>query len=85
VVKLALAIVALLCLAAVAIVAGLVRHAHIDEAGQGVLLLDGKQSAECRDGGGCMAWSAREIQAVQAHAAGLAAAVAIRACGRRDL
>jgi hypothetical protein len=80
-VKLALAIVTLLCLLAVAIIAGLVRHAHIDEAGQGVLLLDGKQGAECRDGGGCTAWSAREIQVIVVRAA----AVAVRSCGKRDL
>lgn len=39
--KLALAIIAVLCLLAVAIVAGLARYAHADIAGQGALLVDG--------------------------------------------
>jgi hypothetical protein len=60
--KLALSIIALVCLLAVAIIAGLVRHGHIDTAGQGVLLLDETQSAECRDGGGCAAFSERELR-----------------------
>lgn len=60
--KLALTVIALLCLLALAIVAGLTRYAHADIAGQGVLLLDSEQSAECRDGGGCSAWSKRELR-----------------------
>lgn len=83
--KLALVIVALLCAFAAAIVAGLVRHMAIDAAGQGVLLLDATTSAECRDGGGCAAWSERELRALAQTVAKQAYVQARSTCNRKDL
>jgi hypothetical protein len=88
-VKLAVAIVALLCILAAAIVGGLMRHAHIDTAGQGVLLLYEKPASECAGGGGCIAYSQREVRAIVQTAVQYGAQQGYEAgrgqCGRKDL
>lgn len=83
--KLAIVIVALLCAFAAAIVGGLVRHMAIDAAGQGVLLLDATTSKECRDGGGCAAWSERELRAFAQTIAKQTYVQAKAGCNRKDL
>lgn len=40
------------------------QHAHVDVLGQGWMPLDATQSAECSTGGGCAAFSAREMRAL---------------------
>lgn len=75
--KLAIAIILLLCAFAVSIVVGLLRHAHVDTAGQGVLLLDAATAAECVAGGGCAAWSLRELKILYLHGA--------QSCRRSDV
>ena len=66
-----------LCIVASPVVLGLLRHAHVDTAGQGVLLLDTTQAAECAAGGGCSAWSLRELEALYLRAS--------QACKRTDV
>ena len=87
--KIAIAIIGLLCILAGAIVGGLAKHAHVDTAGQGVVLLDDKQSQECFGGGGCIAYSEREIKAIVQAAAQMGAQQGYAAgrgqCGRKDL
>lgn len=62
---------------------------HLDRAEQGVLLLHAKQSSECDVGGGCIAYSDREVKGLLQAALQAGAVkgyeIGRSSCGRRDL
>jgi hypothetical protein len=62
--------------------AAVARWAYTDIAGQGVLILPGQQGSECKDGGGCAAYSQRELQQIVNHAATVGAQYGAQSCGK---
>ena len=72
----------MLFISAVLFLAALFHNSFID-AEDGVLIIAmPAQAAECRDGGGCMAWSTRETQKLANHAAGVGFQYGARTCSK---
>ena len=63
-------------------VALLWRMTFIDHFDNGAMVLLSEQAKECREGGGCAAFSAREIQAISNHAAGVGYEYGVQQCLR---